>query len=100
VLDDYLDPTVPEVTLHDGLCSADSSRIDVQWTIQTDYKFYYTDSEGVNVRWGKYPHDGDYIHVPGLEHYHPPPDATSDPNECIRCLTAARWKKATKRVVR
>ena len=63
ILDDYLNPTVLEVTLDDGLCRADSSRIDVQWTIQADYKFHYTDSEGVNVRWGKHPHDGEYIHV-------------------------------------
>jgi hypothetical protein len=81
ILDDYLNPTVLEVTLDDGLCRADSSRIDVQWTIQADYKFHYTDSEGVNVRWGKHPHDGEYVHVPRLEHYHPPPDATSDPDE-------------------
>ncbi|WP_306060375.1 hypothetical protein [Natronococcus wangiae] len=83
-LDDYLNPMV----LEDGLCSADFARIDVQWTTRADYKFHYTDSEGVNVRWGKHPHDGDYIHVPGLEHYHPPPDATSDPDDveesCIK----------------
>jgi hypothetical protein len=42
----------------------------------------------VNLRWGKHPHDGDYVHVTGFEHYHPPPDASSDPNDveesCIR----------------
>lgn len=88
VLDDYFNPTVLEIMLEDGLCSADSARIDVQWTTRADYKFHYTDSEGVNVRWGKHPHDGDYIHVPGLEHYHPPPDAISDPDDveesCIK----------------
>ena len=87
-LDDYLNPTVLEVSLDDGLCSAEAARIDVQWTTQADYKFHYTDSDGVNVRWGKHPHDSDYIHVPGLEHYHPPPDATSDPDDveesCIK----------------
>ena len=88
VLDDYLNPSVLEVTLDDGLCDAESGRIDVQWTTRDDYKFHYTDSEGVNFRWGKHPHDGDYIHVPGLEHYHPPPDASSNPDEvensCIK----------------
>jgi hypothetical protein len=87
-LDDYLNPSVLEVRFEDGLCEADSGRIDVQWTIRGDYKFHYTDSEGVNFRWGKHPHDGDYIHVPGFEHYHPPPDASSDPKEveesCIK----------------
>ena len=87
-LDDYLNPTVLEVTLDDGLGNADVSRIDIQWTTQSDYKFHYTDADGVNVRWGKHPHDGDYIHALGPEHYHPPPDATSDPNDvedsCIK----------------
>jgi hypothetical protein len=80
-LDDYLNPTVLEVSLDDGLCSAESARIDVQWTTQADYKFHYTDVEDVNFRWGRHPHGGDYIHVPGLNHYHPPPDATSNPND-------------------
>jgi len=55
---------------------------------QNDYKYHYTDSLDVNLRWGRHPHNGDFIHVPGLEHYHPPPDASSDPNEveesCIK----------------
>jgi hypothetical protein len=87
-LDDYLNPSVLEISLKDGLCEADSGRIDVQWTVRGDYKFHYTDSEGVNFRWGTHPHDGDYIHVSGLEHCHPPPNASSDPNEveesCIK----------------
>ncbi|WP_254831373.1 hypothetical protein [Haloglomus salinum] len=87
-LDDYLDPSVLEVTLEDGFCDAEHGRIDVQWTTRGNYKFHYTDSEGVNFRWGKHPHDGDYIHALGLEHYHPPPDASADPNEvedsCIK----------------
>jgi hypothetical protein len=80
-LDDFLDPTAVEVTLDDGLCEASSARIDVQWTTVDDYKFHYTDSAGIDCRWGKHLHDGDYIHVPGLEHYHPPSDASSDPAE-------------------
>ena len=80
-LDDYLNPSVLTVTLDDGLCGADAARLDVQWTTHGDYKFHYTDSDGVNVRWGKHPHNGDYIHVPGLEHYHPPPDSPSDPDD-------------------
>ena len=87
-LDDYLNPTVLEVPLDDGLCAAESARIDVQWTTRSDYKFHYTDADGVYFRWGSHPHGGDYINVPGLEHYHPPPDATSDPADveesCIK----------------
>nr|WP_245547790.1 hypothetical protein [Halovivax ruber] len=87
-LDDYLDPTVLEVTFDDGLCEADTARLDIQWTTRGEYKFHYTDSAEVNVRWGRHPHGGDYIHVPGLEHYHPPPDASSDPDDVQRsCIT-------------
>lgn len=87
-LDDFLNPTTLEVTFDDGLCGADSCRLDVQWTVQDDYKIHYTDTLNVNLRWGKHSHDGDYINVTGLEHYHPPPDASSDPNKvedsCIK----------------
>lgn len=87
-LDDFLNPSVLEVRLDDGLVHADTARIDVQWTTRDDYKFHYTDSEDVDLRWGKHPHDGDYVNATALEHYHPPPDASSDPIEvedsCIR----------------
>jgi hypothetical protein len=87
-LDDYLNPTVLEVQLDDGLCDADSARIDVQWTTRGDYKYHYTDTVGVNARWGKHPHGGDYIHVPGLEHYHPLPDASANPSDVeASCIT-------------
>jgi len=51
-LDDFLNPSVLEVSLDNGLCGATSARIDVQWTTQADYKFHYTDSKDVNFRWG------------------------------------------------
>lgn len=78
-LDEFLDPTELEVGFLDGLCGAETARLDVQWTTTDDYKFHYTDSRNVDVRWGKHPHGGDYVHVPGLAHYHPPPNASSDP---------------------
>lgn len=87
-LDDFLNPTVLEVSLEDGLCDADQARIDVQWTTQNDYKFHYTDAMGVNLRWGSHPHGGEYTHALETEHYHPPPDASSEPadveDSCIR----------------
>lgn len=87
-LDDYLNPSVLKLTLDDGLCAAETGRIDIQWTTHNDYKFHYTDEQDVDFRWGKHPHGEDYIHVPGLEHYHPPPDATSDPDEVeASCIT-------------
>lgn len=78
-LDDFLDPSVLEVQLDDGLCEADAARIDVRWTTCDDYAFHYTDSTGVDLRWGRHPHGGDYARVTDTEHYHPPPDASSDP---------------------
>lgn len=87
-LDDYLNPSVLEVTLEDGLCQADEARVDVQWTTHDDYKFHYTDTAGVNFRWGKHPHGGEYSQVEGIEHFHPPPDASSEPDDvedsCIK----------------
>lgn len=80
-LDDYLSPETLEVAFDDGLCDADTARMDIQWTTRNDYKFHYTDSDGVNLRWGKHLHDGDYIYVRGIEHYHPPPNASSDPED-------------------
>ena len=79
-LDDFLNPTALAVRFDDGLCGAETARLDVQWTTRNDYKFHYTDSEGVNLRWGNHPHSGDYVRVDGREHYHPPPNASSDPN--------------------
>jgi hypothetical protein len=87
-LDDFLNPRALKVEYDDGLRSAERSRIDIRWTTRNDYKYHYTDSGGVNLRWGRHPHNGDYIQVPGLEHYHPPPDASSDPStveeSCIK----------------
>jgi len=99
-LDDYLDPSVLEVPLDDGLCEADSARIDVRWTTRSDYAFHYTDSIGVNLRWGKHPHDGDYIHVPGLEHFHPPPDASSVPDDVeASCINQSAEALVTRAVL-
>ena len=87
-LDDYLNPETLEVSFDDGLCDAETARLDIQWTTQNDYKYHYTDSRGVDLRWGKHLHNGDYVNVRDIEHYHPPPDASSDPGEvedsCIK----------------
>lgn len=100
-LDDYLTPETLEVTFEDGLCDADTARLDIQWTTQNDYKFHYTDSRGVNLRWGKHPHNGDYIHVRGIEHYHPPPNASSDPNEVEdSCISQSPEELVTRAVLK
>jgi len=100
-LDDYLHPSVLEVTLEDGLCEADEARIDVRWTTQNEYKFHYTDTAEVNLRWGSHPHGGDYVHVSGLEHYHPPPDASSDPADVEdSCIEQSSEELVTRAVLK
>lgn len=97
-LDDFLDPRAVEVTLDVGVCGADAARIDVRWTTRDDYTFHYTDSDGIDCRWGRHPHGGDYVNVDGLEHFHPPPDASSAPDEvedsCIERSTPERVTRA------
>lgn len=101
VLDGFLNPTTLEVTLNDGLCGAESAYLDIQWTTVDDYKFHYMDSRDINLRWGKHPHDGDYIHAPGLKHYHPPPDASSDPNEVENsCITQSPETLVTRAILK
>lgn len=100
-LDHYLNPSVLEVSLDDGLCNADEARIDVQWTTQNDYKFHYTDTADVNLRWGNHPHGADYVNVSGTEHYHPPPDASSDPADVEdSCITHSSEELVTRAVLK
>ena len=100
-LDDYLDPETLEVTFDDGLCGAETARIDVQWTTQNDYKFHYTDPHGVNLRWGRHPHNGDYVNVSGIEHYHPPPNASTDPSVVEEsCITQSLEILVTRAVLK
>ena len=100
-LDDYLHPSVVKVALDDGLCEADEARIDIQWTTRGDYKFHYTDTDGVNLRWGRHPHGGDYTHVSGLEHYHPPPNASSALDEVeASCISQSPEALVTRAVLK
>src|SRR6056297_670865 len=100
-LDDYLNPSVLEVSLDDGLCDADDARVDIQWTTRDDFKFHYTDTADVNLRWGNHPHGGDYIHVSKTEHYHPPPDASSDPADVEdSCITQSPEELVTRAVLK
>ena len=97
--DDYIHPSVLEVSLDDGLCGADEARIEIQWTTEKDYKIHYTDTDGVNLRWEKHPHGGAYVQVPGLEHYHPQPGASSDPDEVeASCITQSPEALVTRAV--
>lgn len=76
-LDDFLDPSVLHIHFDDGVGRADSGRVDVVWTTRDDYNVHYTD-ETRNLRWDVHPHD--YPTPPEDRHFHPPPDASSDPD--------------------
>lgn len=90
-IDDFLNPRVLEVRIEDGLRDAESAHIDVQWTTCGDYAFHYTDSTGLNFRWGRHDHDGHYVYTTGLAHYHPPPNASANPAEVEdSCITQSR----------
>jgi hypothetical protein len=53
----------------------------------------------VDLRWGNHPHGGDYVHVPDTEHYHPPPDASSDPDAVeASCITGSPEELVTRAV--
>lgn len=100
-LDDFLNPNVLEVRYEDGLLSANRCRIDVQWTSENDYKYHYTDTEDLDFRWGRHPHNGDFVHVPGLEHYHPPPDASSDPRDVREsCIEGSPERLVSRAVIK
>lgn len=61
----------------------------------------YTDSQDVDCRWDRHPPGGDYVNVSGLAHFHPPPDASTDPSEieasCIEQSPAALVLRAVLR---
>jgi hypothetical protein len=100
-LDEFLDPSALIVEFVDGLGEAESARIDVAWTTKSDYTFHYTDAEGVNVRWGNHPHHGDYSNVPDTAHFHPPPDASSDPQAVeASCITQSSERLVTLAVLK
>jgi len=85
---DLVNPTHVEVALSVGLGDASEGRFDVQWTTAGDYKFHYTES-GLDFRWGHHPHGGEYD--TGHAHFHPPPDASSDPDAVeASCFTVHR----------
>lgn len=100
-LDDFLDPTTLEIAFEDGLRGAETGRLDVRWTTTGDYSFHYTDSRCRDLRWDAHPHGGTYVACSGPEHYHPPPDATSDPTAVEQsCITQSPPRLVTRAVLK
>lgn len=67
------------------------------WTTRDDYNIHYTDDAGVDLRWDVHPND----YPPALDdkHFHPPPNATSDPasveDSCIEVSELVLVARAT-----
>ncbi|QSX00270.1 hypothetical protein [Haloterrigena alkaliphila] len=103
-LDDFFDPDELRITLEDGIGEATGGRFDVVWSTRDDYNIHYTDDLGRNLRWDVHPHD--YPMPDDDAHFHPPPNAASDPaaveSSCIEVAeirlvaraTIALWRAA------
>lgn len=76
-LDDFFDTDELNIFMEDGIGNATGGRFDVDWTTEDDYSIHYTDALGNNLRWGH--HNQDFPEPDGDAHFHPPPDASSDP---------------------
>jgi hypothetical protein len=88
-LDDSINPQTLEVHLSDGVGTAETARIDVRWSTTDDYNVHYTDSAGTNLRWDLHPHE--YPAPSDDSHFHPPPDASTDPDDVeASCLNQTR----------
>ena len=77
-LDDFFDPGELRITLEDGIGDASEGRFDVAWSIRDDYNVHYTDDLGRDLRWDRHPHG--YPSPADDPHFHPPPDASSEPS--------------------
>ncbi|MCH7659322.1 MAG: hypothetical protein IH933_01640 [Euryarchaeota archaeon] len=98
-LDDLVDPSLLVVTLNVGLREGATGRFDIQWTVEGDYKFHYTEDD-LDFRWGHHPHNGEYD-VQGDAHFHPPPEASSSPNEVEpSCFTVHQPKLVARGVLK
>ena len=92
-------PSVLLVELPAGLQGEFTGQFGVQWTTGGDSTFHYTE-EDLDFRWGYHPHGGDYA-VQGDAHFHPPPNASSHPNDVApSCCTVHRPTLVTRGVVK
>jgi hypothetical protein len=76
-----IEPTELRIELADGIETAESARLDIQWSELDMYSFHYVDSSDVNWRFDRHPNP----HSPE-KHFHSPSDASTANTEtsCIR----------------
>ena len=96
-LDDYFDPSELRIVLGDGIGEASEGRFDVAWSIHDEYNIHYTDELGRDLRWDRHPHD--YPAPADETHFHPPPNAASEPTaveaSCIDVVPVSLVARAT-----
>jgi len=83
--DSVIDPTRLRVRFQDGIGDAEWARFDIKWYRSGFYNFHHVDGNDVQFRFDYHPKNG-----ANERHYHPPPDAPSDPDLVEKsCITAA-----------
>lgn len=101
-LDDFIDPDELRVTLTDGVGTAEGARLDIVWTTKDNYNIHYTDTQARDLRWDVHPND--YLDITDMKHFHPPPDASSDPQDvedsCIEISEIMLVARATHKLWR
>lgn len=101
-LNDFFDPDELRISLTDGVGTAERARLDVVWTTKDDYNIHYTDSRARDLRWDVHPND--YPNSPDTKHFHPPPDASSEPRDvaesCIEVCEIVLVARATHKLWR
>lgn len=67
-----MNPRALSVELLDGVGEASAARLDVWWSLASNYAFHYTDDRDRDFRFDRHPKPD----APD-RHFHPPPDAPS-----------------------
>lgn len=101
-VDDPINPMELNIVYADGIGKATEGRFDVKWSTTDDYNIHYTDDEGRDLRWDSHPHS--YPAPSGDQHFHPPPNASSDDRDvedsCIDVTRIQLVARATVKVWR
>ncbi|QLG28677.1 hypothetical protein HUG10_14490 [Halorarum halophilum] len=92
-LDDPVNPQTLSIDLSDGVGDASTARVDVRWSLTSNYAIHYTDERNRNFRFDRHPKPD----APA-RHFHPPPDAPSRPVE-PSCITVSEVSLVTRAVL-
>jgi hypothetical protein len=84
-MDDPVSPSELRLQLDDGIDEATTATITVRWSVRGDYNVHYTDGTDRNLRWDVHPPG--YTTPGSVDHYHPPPNASSKDGDAeVSCI--------------